>query len=68
MGDKPKNLGGCKELAERFNLYRDCCNSCHEDQDMDGYSMIEIETAEGVYEVCCRMTNAYESRLTGGVK
>ena len=58
-----KYLGSCKELKERYKLECDCCDSCHEDYDEEGYEMCMIETKEGYYHVCCSVSNAYEAEI-----
>lgn len=52
-------LGSCEELSNKFNIDFYCCNSCHNDEDY-GYHLLEVETNEGFYQVCCAGHAAYE--------
>lgn len=53
----------CEEIKKKYNLQSDCCESCHEDDDM-GYGedlWFEIEGKD--WHICCATYKAYESRL-----
>jgi len=57
MNSKIKYLGWCPDIAKRLGMERNCCDSCHEDEDY-GYSLSNIEFKDGYYDVCCKMKEA----------
>lgn len=62
-------MKGCSILIKDLSLALDvdipvdCCDSCHEDEEMGYESFIEVEYNGSDYLVCCSIYNEFESRL-----
>lgn len=62
--DRYKYAGSCRTLAEKFDVERSCCSSCHSDHNM-GYSQLGelYNDEEGIYyNVCCQMASKIKSQ------
>ena len=56
-----KYLGSCAKYLEAFQQeHKGCCSSCHDDEE-HGYSLFEMETDTGYYQLCCKVFNQIET-------
>lgn len=52
----------CEEFRKKFDISKNCCNSCHQDFD-EGYSdLCEIEIDHVIYQVCCSIDLQYKEK------
>ena len=62
--ERPK---GCQALIRDAELtVIMCCTSCHDESDDMGREMIEVQTHEGFYDVCCHVQQNWEEIQEGG--
>ena len=56
-------MSDCRRIKQEFGLTAECCDSCHEDEEMGYDSMCTIDTQDGPVEVCCKVQIEFNSRV-----
>lgn len=55
-----KTFMECEEFQLRYDIRAECCESCHEDEDMGFGDDLWFRVEGKDWHVCCKMINTYE--------
>ena len=56
----------CYNLYEDYGIARECCNSCHEDDEDYDVPMCYVKVKNVEYHLCCKISEIAREKLGGG--
>jgi hypothetical protein len=52
----------CNEFRKKYNIKRECCGSCHDDDESGFGEDLWFEVEGRDWNICCYLRNAYDEQ------